>query len=180
MAVQGGEHLDANCPLLKKNGGSLEAASTGRGALGRSQDDEASLAIFNGQSEVTLPLEAISASPEQLIASLTEHGRSLATFQQTSESTLDSAERRLYVLQAGEETDASGVVYGELEGEILPMLCAHWPEKSRKSIISMLARVPSSAVAVDACNSCGIDPIFHGPAAFQGLRSSILRQLVHA
>ena len=86
------------------------------------------------------------------------------------EDTPDLAERRLYVLQAGVSSDASGVVFGQLENEILPMLYAHWPEKSRKTIISMLSRVPSAAVAVEACKALGVAPVFHGPAAFQGLQ----------
>ena len=95
----GGEHLDADCPKAKEGDGA------GRGALGSGHDERS---IFDGTSSVTLPLEAILGAPADLAAALssTQDGRSLLTRSPANE------ERKLYVVHAPDDADASGMVRG--------------------------------------------------------------------
>ena len=74
--------------------------------------------------------------------------------------------RRFYVLPHDDPT--GGIFYGRLDGEVLPVLQAHFTGKMRNELVAQLLTCATVADAVAACQERRAPTIFHGPAVLTG------------
>ena len=164
--VQGGKHLDSDCPSLKSDG------AIGQGNLGRG--DNASELLFDGATESTLPLNVLEGSADEIISALSA-GRSLVGRGDTDGDSHDHSHdhddeehaRRIYVMLDPDD-DAGGIFYGDWSNEVAPMVKSYFKDIRSKTTRKRFNCVATVEKAILACNRANVSPTFHGPAILPG------------
>ena len=177
--INGGKHLDSDCPTVK-GGVKLNQAA---------DDTEAALNLFTGDgNSLSVSLDSLS-TPADLLASIAAQGPGRVAMMEGAEPTPENLAwtlacdesdgggsagaqpakfeaRRFYVLPHGDPT--GGIFYGRLDGEVLPVLQAHFTGKLRSELVGQLLTCATVADAVAACQERRAPTIFHGPAVLTG------------
>ena len=177
--INGGKHLDSDCPTIK-GGVKLSQAA---------DDTEAALNLFTGDgNSLSVSLDSLS-TPADLLASIAAQGPGRVAMMEGAEPTPENLAwtlacdesdgggsagaqptkfeaRRFYVLPHGDPT--GGIFYGRLDGEVLPVLQAHFTGKPRSELVAQLLTCATVADAVAACQERRAPTIFHGPAVLTG------------
>jgi len=180
--IDGGKHMDKDCPSRKAATAALTAGGDG------SESESAMAKLFSGDgTSHDVSLDAFGQSPAELLACIAEEGAGRIAMAQRDDHTDDIADeddgedsdvlcteikeepepeeyepRRIYVLRKPDET--GGICYGKLNAEIIPHLRRVLTRASRAELIKLLLAVPTVDDAVDACEEHDVPTIFHGPA----------------
>ncbi|MGZ0213958.1 MAG: hypothetical protein ACKVI4_15900, partial [Actinomycetales bacterium] len=177
--IEGGKHLDKNCPKLKGGNG-------GSGLMVRGGDDALAEQIFGGDTPVDVSLGTLldpNATSADVALSRLAHGAanlSRGTLSGTSTSISDRGDiasvtselsigsavldsRNFYVLNDA-SSSVAGVLYGDWKGEVLPWLREHhYSGENSSSIKSLCSAFTSLENAASRCTLLELEPIFHGP-----------------
>jgi hypothetical protein len=180
--IDGGKHMDKDCPSRKAATAALTAGGDG------SESESAMAKLFSGDgTSQDVSLDAFGQSPAELLACIAEEGAGRIAMAQRDDHTDDIADeddgedsdaqcieieeepepeeyepRRIYVLRKPDET--GGICYGKLNAEVIPHLRRVLTQASRAELMKLLLAVPTVDDAVDACEEHDVPTIFHGPA----------------
>ena len=182
--INGGKHLDGDCPTLK-----------GGAKINQATDDDttAAMNLFTGDgTTLSVSLDSLD-TPADLLASIAQgSGRvammkydhddptpeslawTLAGRSSGDESNDGDVEkqpptfkaRRFYVLP--NKDPSGGIFYGHLYEEVIPVLQSHFTDISRDDLVSKLLTCADVDDAITACKQHNASTIFHGPAVLAG------------